>query len=61
MKRLRWSLIGILALAGCAPTQYRKTVTVTKDPDGKVKQVQVVEEIIQQYKEPVKQPKYLDE
>ena len=40
---------------------YHKAVTVTKDADGNIKSIVVLEEITQSFRETVKAPLYLDE
>jgi len=55
-------LIGIVFLAGCTITQFRKKVIVEKDGTGKVIKTTVTEELIQPSRsEEPKQGKYLDE
>ena len=55
-------LVGIF-LSGCSTlTEYRKTVTVEKDGDGKIVKTTIVEEIQQpDLKQEVLQAKYLDQ
>ena len=40
-------LIAPLLLAGCVATQYQKSVSVTKDADGKVVSITETESVIQ--------------
>jgi hypothetical protein len=61
MRRIGLLILPLILAAGCAPTTYRKTVTVTKDGQGEIQEIVVVEEIVQAYREPVQEPKYLDE
>lgn len=62
---MRKIICAILPLAliclGCAPTIYHKAVTVTKDPDGNITSIVVLEEITQSFREVVKAPRYLNE
>jgi uncharacterized protein YceK len=63
MKKFALVLLVGIFLAGCSTlTEYRKTVTVEKDGDGKIVKTTIVEEIQQpDLKQEVLQAKYLDQ
>ena len=55
-------LVGVMVLAGCTITQFRKKVIVEKDADGKIIKTTITEELIQPSRSEAPEPdKYLDQ
>ena len=61
MKKAFFLLAALLPLSGCVPTVYHKSVTVTKDAQGTIEGIVIVEQVTQSADEPLRDFNYLDE